>query len=53
MLPIGQKTKWGKIAMIRTIEGERYYFMIDKSGCVAMMPSDVVEPKIIPSKGER
>ena len=45
MLKIGTKTKWGKVAMIRTIEKERYYFMIDKYGGVAMMPADVVEKR--------
>ena len=45
IIPIGTKTKWGKIAAIRTIEGERYYFMVDKDGGVAMMPANVVEEK--------
>lgn len=40
---IGSKTKWGKIAMVRTIEKERYYFMINKDNEISMIPADVVE----------
>ena len=43
MVSIDTQTQWGKVAMIRTIEKERYYFMIDKEGGIAMIPADVVE----------
>jgi len=46
IVPIDTETQWGKVAMIRTIEKERYYFMIDKDGGISMMPADVVEPTI-------
>lgn len=38
------KTPWGKIAAIffRSQDGERYYMMV-KSGSVALMPATVVE----------
>lgn len=46
MKSIDSKTKWGRVAMIRTIEKERYYFMVSNKGkCVSMMPADVVEAK--------
>ena len=42
-LPIGRKTKWGKISAIGIVSGERYYWTVDKYGGVAMMPADAVE----------
>ncbi len=41
-LPIGTKTKWGKIEAIGWTGGERYYWMIGANG-VAMMPAFIVE----------
>lgn len=36
---IGTKHKaYGKVAMMRTIEGEPYRFFVDKDGSVAMIP---------------
>ena len=43
-LNLGTKTKWGKITAVGITGGERYYWMVDKHGCVAMMPASVVEP---------
>lgn len=44
-LQLGTKTRWGKIAAVGFIGGERYYWMIDRYGTVAMMPADAVEPR--------
>lgn len=38
LIPIGTKTKIGKVSAVANIGGERYYFMIDKFGTVSMMP---------------
>lgn len=43
LLPIGAETRFGKIGMVGFTGGERYYWMIDKRGCVSMMPACVVE----------
>jgi hypothetical protein len=48
-LNIGIKTKWGKITAVGITGGERYYWMVDKHGCVAMMPASVVEPPNVES----
>ena len=45
MLGIGEETKWGKVIMIGRTLGERYYWMEDKDGGIAMMPADVVEKR--------
>ena len=45
ILSLDSQTKWGRIAAIAWISGERYYFMIDKNGSVAMMPALVVETR--------
>jgi hypothetical protein len=37
-LPLGTETAYGRIETIGFIGGERYYWMIDKHGCVSMMP---------------
>ena len=40
IIPIGTKTKFGKVGMVRTIEGERYYFMVDNDHhSVSMIPA--------------
>jgi len=41
-LLIGTKTKWGTLECVACIEGERYYFMINKHGDVSMMPWAIV-----------
>ncbi len=43
IMPLGSRTRWGKIASVAILSGERYYFMVDKHGEVAMMPAMVVE----------
>lgn len=36
---IGDKHKaYGKVAMMRTIQGEPYRFFINENGCVSMIP---------------
>ncbi len=42
-MPLGSRTRWGKIASVAILSGERYYFMVDKHWKVAMMPAMVVE----------
>jgi len=43
-LPIGTKVKpYGEIAAVCLTGGERYYMLVDKHGCVALMPSEVIE----------
>jgi hypothetical protein len=45
-LPLGTKTKWGKIGMIGITGGERYYWMTSWDGpvaSVAMIPAFIVE----------
>ena len=43
MLMLGTKTRWGKIAAVENISGERYYWIIDKCGTVSMLPACIVE----------
>jgi hypothetical protein len=43
ILHIGDKTKWGRVGGIALICGERYYFLVSKTGVVSMMPSAVVK----------
>ena len=43
MLLLETKTKYGTISAIACIEGERYYFLIDRFGTVSMLPADVLE----------
>ena len=45
IVPIGTKTQWGTVDAIGFV-GERYYWMIDKHGCVSMLPASVVESLI-------
>lgn len=42
-LALGTSTSWGEVAGIRFCDGERFYFLVDALGEVAMMPADVVE----------
>lgn len=42
-ISLGTKTKWGTVEMVGLIEGERYYWMVDKLKCVSMMPAIMVE----------
>lgn len=34
---------WGRIAAIGVTGGERYYWFVDKDGCVSMIPAFMVE----------
>ena len=43
IVPLGSRTKFGRIASVAWL-GERYYFMVSKSGTVSMMPASEVEP---------
>lgn len=45
-LSLGTQTQWGNVAMIGVLSGERYYWMVDKHGSVAMMPASTVEPSL-------
>lgn len=39
---LGAKTRWGRIGMVGTVSGERYYWVV-RRGIVSMMPAGVVE----------
>ena len=41
-LPLGTPTRFGKVGMIGFTGGERYYWLVGKSG-VSMMPASVIE----------
>ena len=42
-IPLGTYVKpWGKIVQVGWV-GERYYWLMNKRGDIAMMPADVVE----------
>lgn len=47
MIALGTRTRWGIVAAIGLLSGERYYWMVsEKKGTapsVAMMPACVVE----------
>ena len=48
MLELGEQTKWGTVAAIGTLSGERYYWFTspatDKmAAAVAMLPASTVE----------
>ena len=41
---LGQVHKYyGKVVMMRTIEGEPYRFFMDKDKCIAMIPLSVLQ----------
>jgi len=42
IVPIGKKTKFGKVAAVLFTVGERYYMLLDK-GTVSLLPASVVE----------
>lgn len=48
-LPLGTMTEWGRISAVGFTGGERYYWITDEDGAVAMMPADFVEPR--PTEG--
>lgn len=43
LVAIGSQTQWGRVVAISCVDGERYYFMQDMTGVVAMMPAVDVE----------
>jgi hypothetical protein len=43
IVPLGTKLKSGKVEGVQSSGGERYYFLISETGCVAYMPADVIE----------
>ena len=46
LVPIGAQTPWGAVSAVGMIQGERYYWLVDEHGDVAMMPACVVEPTL-------
>lgn len=52
MVPLGAKTKWGKVGGVFSIQGERYYGLVDWHGVVSLMPADVVEKPKDEAEGE-
>lgn len=51
-LPIGRRTPWGRVRAVGLTGGERYYWMVDERGVVAMMPASVVERDSRASDGQ-
>ena len=49
IIPIGTTTLWGAVKAVGAIGGERYYWMVDHDGSVAMIPSDVVHANYAPT----
>lgn len=46
LIPLGVVVKpYGKVGAVMVISGERYYFLVDRRGGVAMMPADVIESR--------
>lgn len=45
-LLIGSQTQWGRISAVGLVGSERYYWMTDEDGGVAMMPADTVERSV-------
>ena len=37
---------WGKVGAVQFKDGERYYMLTDRYGCVSYMPGDVVEQAV-------
>lgn len=46
MLKIGTDTKYGRVAGVRTKDGERYYMLLTFDGVVSLMPADVIEAEV-------
>jgi len=52
MIPMDAELKpYGKVGMIGSLSGERYYWFVD-GNAVAMMPASVVEPMYERTKDE-
>jgi hypothetical protein len=52
MIPLGTKTRWGKVVAIAALNGERYYFLTSGES-VAMLPADLVESAAGRSKAKK
>ena len=52
-LEIGTETQWGRVTASGWTGGERYYWLVDKHGCVAMMPAVIVEAQNAPHEPRR
>lgn len=40
LIPLGTEIRiYGRVAAVGVIEGERYYWIVDGSQCVSMMPA--------------
>lgn len=45
MLKLGERTRWGEVAAIGCLSGERYYWFVSSAtDKLAMMPAPTVEP---------
>lgn len=42
IIPLGTKTKFGKVAAVGMKEGERFYMFIDRIG-VTLIPAEIAE----------
>ena len=49
IVPLGTKTRWGKVEGVQLKDGERYYFLVDSFKNTAYMPADVVEKDYLPN----
>jgi hypothetical protein len=49
IVPLGTKTRWGKVEGVQSKDGERYYFLVDSFKNTAYMPADVVEKDYLPN----
>jgi hypothetical protein len=52
IVPLGTKLRSGKVEGVQSCGGERYYFLISETGCVAYMPASVIEHEYSNNKGE-
>lgn len=41
--PLGTQTSVGEIQMIGSLQGERYYWMVDEDGMVSMIPHEMMD----------
>jgi hypothetical protein len=46
--PIGTKTRWGTIAAIHSLDGERYYFILGKFKMTSFLPHEIVRDSFSP-----
>ena len=48
LIPLGTKTKAGKVSMVGCIEGERYYWVVGYAGGVALIPASAIGQYLFP-----